>query len=742
MHYELALISVVVAGTYWGWYFLVKQPHGTPTFGVMQLSAAALSGIGLYGHHSEGPAWMGGAGAVGLGAGTCLLVLGPVVRGAARRLAQADRPWLARRLLDVAEILAPGSGVSDEKALLGAMTEIREGRIEQSVDALTAEKESASTEARLAIDERITMLYLAAHRWKEAIAHAESNIFTLELEDPDPGSSAPLPLRRALGVAPPVWVELLGAYGRTGDLDRAAQMLARLEDVCASRDDASVWIHHARLMFLALAGRPVAVTALVEPRQARHMSRAARTYWMGVAHEHDGNPSAATAAYRKARGSSRGRSRDLIERALDNVQKGDGLAVRLSMDATEVVARVEASPMPAPVRVTGPKRLWATYGLTAAMLAVAGIITLLVGDTRDVGVLMRAGALVRGMVDGGEWWRIFSCVFVHLGLAHLMVNVLGVWFVGRIAEELFGTTRTLAIFFVAGSAGAAASYLVGPSSVAGGASGALFGLLGAVFIELTWHRARYVQAWKRGMWGGLAVVIVAVVIVAQLGFGLINPGVEQWSHGAGLGSGIVLAALLSPHAPWSTLGRQLGRAIAFLGFAFTVVAAVDVARTSVEDSLARLPRISHAVGGVTINAPANWQNEITLSDPDDLVIVTVERVELVDEQTQLLQWEKALPDELVKRSGFDRAAAAPYRRVPMVRGWYGQEYLATYEDEMSNTQTARALAYGRVLNNELVLVTMVAPDSLVEAAPNYFRFLYGSVRIPEVAHRSAPRTLD
>jgi rhomboid protease GluP len=657
-------------------------------------------------------------------------VLGPVGRGAARRLAQADYPWLARRLLDITELLMPGAGVADEKALLGAMTEIREGRIEQSVIALTAARDAASSEARLAIDERIAMLYLAAHRWKDAIAHAETHIFNLELEEPEAGSSAPLPLRRALGVAPPVWVELLGAYGRTGDLDRAAQMLARLEDVCTGREDAAMWIHHARLMFLALAGRPAAVAALVEPRRSRHMSRAARTYWMGVAHEHDGNRSAATAAYRKARGSSRGRSRELIERALDNVQNGDGLAVRLSTEATQVVERVEASPMPAPIRVARVQRHWATYGLTLSMLAVAAITTLLVGSTRDVGVLMRAGGLVRGMIDGGEWWRIFSCVFVHLGLAHLAVNVLGVWFVGRIAEELFGTTRTLAIFFAAGSAGAAASYLAGPTSIAGGASGALFGLLGAVFIELTWHRQRYDQAWKRGMWGGLAVVIVAVVIVAQLGFGLINPGVEQWSHGAGLAGGVVLAVLLSPHAPWGTVGRQLGRAVAFVGLAFTIIAAVDVARTSLEDSLTRLPRISHAVGGVLIVAPANWQNEISLSDPDDMVVVNFERNELGDEQLQLLQWQKSLPDALMQNGQYMRVALAPYRIVPMGNGWYGQEYLASYDDEMGNTQVSRVLAYGRVIKNELVTVTLVAPDSVIAAAPNYFRFLYNSVRIP------------
>jgi rhomboid protease GluP len=79
------------------------------------------------------------------------------------------------------------------------------------------------------------------------------------------------------------------------------------------------------------------------------------------------------------------------------------------------------------------------------MLAVSATITLLVGPTSDVGVLMRAGALVRGFVDGGEWWRIFACVFIQVGGLQLVINVIGVWFVGRIVEEMFGTARTIAI---------------------------------------------------------------------------------------------------------------------------------------------------------------------------------------------------------------------------------------------------------------------------------------------------------
>ncbi|MGN6109178.1 MAG: hypothetical protein ACTHU0_28995, partial [Kofleriaceae bacterium] len=375
MLYEYALISVLIASGYWGQFFLRRRPHGTATYGLMLLGAAALAGLGLLGRQTDGE-WLDVAGAIGIGAGTCLLVVGPVVRGAARRFAAAERFGISRRLLDLAEVLAPGSGVAEEKAVLAAMREIRDGRIEQTVDALTAARDGAPPEARVAIDERIALLYLTAYRWEEAISHAEAHLL---------GAAAPAPsapagsLRAALGIAPPVWVELLGAYARTGDLEQAARMLVRLEDACAGRDDASIWIHRARLMFLALAGRTQAVLALVDRRQARHMSAAARTYWIGVSHEHRGDREAAALAYEKARAASRGRPREMVDQAIARLAKIEPR--ELSPVVTEVVARVEAAPLPAPIKLPRARRPWATWTQTAGMLGIAGAITVAVGPT-------------------------------------------------------------------------------------------------------------------------------------------------------------------------------------------------------------------------------------------------------------------------------------------------------------------------------------------------------------------------
>ncbi|HSN24715.1 MAG TPA: hypothetical protein VLT45_00470, partial [Kofleriaceae bacterium] len=156
MYYELALISVAIAGGYWGWFFVRRE--SLQLYGAMLLGAALLSVLGLVGRKQEIGS-LGVAGAIGVGAGTCLLVVGPFVRGMARRAAAAERFALADRLLRIADVLAPGSGVADERALLGAMREITGGNIDSTIAALQHATARAPDEAKLAIDERIAMLY-------------------------------------------------------------------------------------------------------------------------------------------------------------------------------------------------------------------------------------------------------------------------------------------------------------------------------------------------------------------------------------------------------------------------------------------------------------------------------------------------------------------------------------------------------------------------------------------------------
>lgn len=723
MLYEYALISVVIASGYWGYFFLRHQPHGTLTFGMMQLAAAALATLGLIGRSYEEPV-LGLAGAIGLGMGVCLLVVGPLIRGAARRFGASDRVGIAKRLLDIAEVLAPGSGVAEEKALLAAMKEIREGRVEQTVDALTAAKHQASPGARFAIDERIAMLYLAAYRWRDGIAYAEEHLMPRVHDGRGEGTS----LRDELGIAPPVWIELLGAYGRIGDLDQAARMMARLELVCSGRDDASLWLHRARLMFLALAGRPDAVRVLVAPQWSRHMTPAARTYWIGVALQHGGDREGATAAFERARSRSRGRPRELIDEAIARLS--DTPAVVLSPLATEVVAKLEAEPPPAPIKLPEARSSKVTWALTLSVVGVAIATQLLVGSTSDPGVLMRVGAMVRGRIDDGEWWRLISCVFIHVGTVHLIVNAIAIYFLVKVLEEVFGPARTLAIYLGAGFAGALASYLASPIGVSAGASGAVFGVLGALFIELTLHRSRYRAAWKNGMWSR-----IVLVTVAQAGIGFLYPVIDQWAHGAGLVAGIVLGAALSPSVRWHRVTAFAGRVLALGGTALVIVAATLVVRTSVADSLTRDPWMTYRLEQVAIDAPPGWRPTVVVTrsgpdevrqdelvDPDNLIIVVGSVAPTLD----LDAW-SAESDKELKARGFDHAVAAG-DRVLLPPGWLGSELIGTVDDALGHAVRWRIAIGARVLRDRVVQLRLYLPEGMATDAPGLFQAMLASIR--------------
>jgi rhomboid protease GluP len=720
MYYELALISVLVAGGYWGWYFV--RHDQTRLYGALQLAAAGLSGLGLIGHRLDKPG-LGVPGAIGVGAGVCLLLVAPLARGLARRLAAGERFRAALKLLDAAEILAPGSGVADDKALVYAMREIRDGNIDQTVDALTAAKVRMPVDAHQAIDERVAMLYLAAYRWDEAIAYAEEHLFGAIPSGPtgEPSSSH-VALRRALGLAPPVFVELLGAYGYKGDLDQAARMLARLEEVCAGRPDAGIWLHRGRLMFLALAGRVDAVNAMVEPRRSRHMKPSARQYWVAVAHERQGKVAVAEATYAKARARTRGRPRLLIDQALERLPHAR--PAELGPTASEVVARVEAEPVPVVTARVRPRGPIATRTLVAAILIWATAIGFLLDGSTDLGTLVRGGAMVRGLVHEGEWWRVIAFSFVHIGGLHLLVNVLGLWMLGRLVEDLFGPWRTVAIYAVSAIGGALASLFAVPAGVAAGASGAIFGMVGALFVELSLHRRVHRAAWSRGVWGSLVVIAVA-----QLGIGFVYPVMDQWAHGAGLASGALAGLVLSPHVRWQRIAEYAARAVSVAVAAAAIVAAVFVARTSMADSLASGPRALFEVDRVHVIAPASWQ---AASDgvyfPDLNIILEIRRVDTDDSLAAVLARDTQSEPDHARQKGFDRIDTARTSVVPLPSGWQGSELVATVDDGLGGRQRYRVIVAGRPVPGGHISISFYMPESIARAVPDLFTQVISSVQ--------------
>lgn len=703
-------LIVAVAAAYWGWFYASRgrRLYGA-VVGIAGL-AAAMSSFGSDLGITDGTSAL--IGALGSGACVLLLVVGPACRWAARTVVQSDRLKLAGALLEIADVLMPGAGVGDDKLALAALRDVRAGRIDDTVAALEHGKTKLPRELGRAIDERITMLYLSAHRWKDAIDHADRNLTRPPAPKPEPDE---LPLtaqkepqdawtaaRAALGMSPPLWVEVLGAVAREGDLDRAATMLRELEAACGGRDDAFWIVHRGRLVFLAFAGRTAAVDRLVAPDIARHMTRSARSYWRGIAAARAGDTAAAEGAYTSALAGSRGRARELVTRALDElptvVPQPPSELVRETADAAE------AAPLARPQQVARRRRL--TTGILIALnVAVTATIAITLGSPSDPAIIVRAGGALRGAIDHGEWWRLIATTTVHIGVVHLVLNLLALLALGRWTEAIFGSRPVAAIYAVSGIAGSAASYLFGAATLSAGASGAIFGLLGAFMVELLVYRRVYARMWQSGMMGALLIAFAA-----QMALGYSLPQ-DQLAHVGGLVAGALAGLAFSPHRKAKRAVMVASTAITVVAIAAAAVATVMVVRTSFGDTLARLPRTTRVTDGIAITVPAEWQADPsgTYLDSDLFIGVRVTRLPAGTD------WIGGEASRAHDDHGFDHSMPATDRVLRLPPGWTGSELIAYPPTDELVDQRYRVVA---AVRQDGIAASVYVPDALaVDAAP-------------------------
>ncbi len=170
--------------------------------------------------------------------------------------------------------------------------------------------------------------------------------------------------------------------------------------------------------------------------------------------------------------------------------------------------------------------------------------TVLGGSTRT-SVLIALGAQVNLLVWQGEAWRLLTAMFLHIGLMHLLFNSWALYSLGSEVEMFFGSFRFTVIYFYAGLFGGLAYYLLGPvhtaTTVSAGASGAVFGIIGA---ELAfWLRNRNVF----GVFGRQRLLNLGTLVAINLFLGFTVPGINNLAHLGGLFSGFMLALALAPH---------------------------------------------------------------------------------------------------------------------------------------------------------------------------------------------------
>jgi len=133
----------------------------------------------------------------------------------------------------------------------------------------------------------------------------------------------------------------------------------------------------------------------------------------------------------------------------------------------------------------------------------------------------------------GEWWRLLTSMFLHGGVTHILLNMVSLYIVGKIAENLLGSRDYLALYMASGIVGAATSAIIHPEGLSVGASGAIFGIFGAV--------AGYVIAYRDRLGDRFEPIIreFGGVLVFNLVFGFVVPGIDMSAHIGGLAVGLI-----------------------------------------------------------------------------------------------------------------------------------------------------------------------------------------------------------
>ena len=189
----------------------------------------------------------------------------------------------------------------------------------------------------------------------------------------------------------------------------------------------------------------------------------------------------------------------------------------------------------------------AIWCLTAYQVALAAgahtlrdVLANAFSNSQNADILIAYGAKYNQAILEGQYWRFVTPVFLHVNILHLGLNMLNLIVLGIFVERIFGHLRFLLIYLITGVISIIASFYFAPQEISVGASGAIFGLVGAYSLFIFIHR----KAFRKG--GIPALSWLVLIIGINLGIGLIIPNVDNYAHVGGFLSGCVLGWFFAP----------------------------------------------------------------------------------------------------------------------------------------------------------------------------------------------------
>ncbi len=196
------------------------------------------------------------------------------------------------------------------------------------------------------------------------------------------------------------------------------------------------------------------------------------------------------------------------------------------------------------------------YSLTYTLIAISTVVFILGQLFTGLDEYFYYNGVLHGysVLIKGELHRLFSSLFLHADMMHIMMNMLSLFMVGQMVEKLFSKSAYLSIYFIAGLFGSFSSIYMHPNGIAVGASGAIFGLFGALAGFAFVHRDTMQEQFMNFMKN------FGLILVINLAIGLIFPRIDISAHVGGLLAGIVGGFMIAKNSKylWIYLMVSLG----------------------------------------------------------------------------------------------------------------------------------------------------------------------------------------
>lgn len=198
--------------------------------------------------------------------------------------------------------------------------------------------------------------------------------------------------------------------------------------------------------------------------------------------------------------------------------------------------------------------------IVISVCVIMFIIECVMGGSQNTTTLIRLGAMNNlAVAEAHQWWRLFTAQFLHIGVWHLVTNIVMIYYMGALIEPTLGFVRFLAIYLLSGVGGNLFSFAFGgDNAVSAGASTALFGLFGAVIAIGFKYRQNPAASY--------AARQSLVLAVINLGIDIFLPNIDIWGHIGGLVFGFLLAIMLGDSSKNKVNPKVFFVALAFMIF--------------------------------------------------------------------------------------------------------------------------------------------------------------------------------